>query len=230
MNIEKKLIKYNFSSRNGQKISYIVIHDTGNKNKGADAEAHYKYFSGGNRNASAHYFVDDKKVIQIIEDNNASWHCGDGRGKFGITNQNSIGIEICVNVDGNYEKAFKNAIELTKELMKKYNIPTERVVRHYDASRKLCPASMSIGNWAKWSEFKKLLVPPIIPNWGLLKRGSVGQQVKELQAQLNKFGYKLVVDGIFGSKTETAVKDFQAKKKLSVDGIVGNNTRKALFS
>jgi len=289
MNIEKKLIKYNFSSRNGQKISYIVIHDTGNKNKGADAEAHYKYFSGGNRNASAHYFVDDKKVIQIIEDSNASWHCGDGRGKFGITNQNSIGIEICVNVDGNYEKAFKNAIELTKELMKKYNIPTERIVRHYDASRKLCPASMSIGNWAKWSEFKKLLVPPvpqptpsnlyrvrlswedaksqkgafsnlnyaikcakensgykvydsngkqvypevvppIIPNWGLLKRGSVGQQVKELQAQLNKFGYKLVVDGIFGSKTETAVKDFQAKKKLSVDGIVGNNTRKALFS
>ncbi|CCJ33083.1 N-acetylmuramoyl-L-alanine amidase [Caloramator australicus] len=157
MNIEKKLIKYNFSSRNGKKIEYIVIHDTNNKGKGADAEAHFRYFNGGNRNASAHYFVDDKKILQLIDDKYAAWHVGDGRGRFGITNQNSIGIEICVNADGDYNKALANAIELTRYLMKKYNIPLERVVRHYDASRKLCPASMSANNWAKWQWFKEQL-------------------------------------------------------------------------
>ena len=155
--IERKLIRYNYSSRNGKKIEYIVIHDTGNKSKGANALAHYKYFNGGYRGASAHYFVDDSHIIQTVDDKYASWHCGDGRGKYGITNQNSIGIEICVNADGNYEKAVANAIELTKFLMKKYNIPIEKVVRHYDASRKLCPASMAANNWAKWSWFKEQL-------------------------------------------------------------------------
>src|SRR5690606_36630652 len=71
-----------------------------------------------------------------------------------ITNKNSIGIEICVNSDGNYAKAFQNAVELVAYLMKELNIPIERVVRHYDASRKSCPASMSANNWSKWQEFK----------------------------------------------------------------------------
>lgn len=158
MLINKKLIKFNFNDgRKGNSIKYIVIHDTGNKNKGADSTAHFNYFNGGNRNASAHYFVDDKQILQVVEDKNTSWHCGDGKGKYGITNYNSIGIEICVNSDGNYEKAFKSTIELTKKLMTDYKIPVERVVRHYDASRKMCPASMSLNDWNKWAEFKNKL-------------------------------------------------------------------------
>lgn len=155
--INKKLIKYNYSSRNNTAIKYIVIHDTGNPSKGAGADNHYRYFNGGNRNASAHYFVDDKEAIQTVEDTNASWHCGDGKGKYGITNQNSIGIEICINSDGDYEKAVAKTVELTKHLMKKHNIPPDKVVRHYDASRKICPRSMSANNWSKWNEFKKKL-------------------------------------------------------------------------
>lgn len=158
MNINKKLIKYNFNvGRSGQPIKYIVIHDTGNTSKGAGANNHYLYFNGGNRQASAHYFVDDTQILQVVEDNNTSWHCGDGKGKYGITNSNSIGIEICINSDGNYDKAVDSTIELTKYLMKKYNIPIENVVRHYDASRKICPATMSKNNWAKWHEFKNRL-------------------------------------------------------------------------
>lgn len=159
MLINKKLIIYNYSSRKGEKIKYIVIHDTGNKDKGAGANNHYRYryFNGGNRNASAHYFVDDKEIIQTVEDSDTSWHCGDGKGKYGITNRNSIGIEICINVDGNYEKALENTIKLTKYLMKKYNIKVENVVRHFDASRKICPMSMSTNNWDKWWNFKDRL-------------------------------------------------------------------------
>lgn len=73
-------------------------------------------------------------------------------------------------------------------------------------------------------------IEPVIPKWKVLKRGMTGQQVKELQTQLNKFGYKLVVDGSFGALTEGAVKDFQRSRGLQVDGLVGEQTRKALFS
>ena len=157
MNIIKKQIAYNISARITD-IKYIVIHDTGNKGKGADASAHFNYFNGGNRNSSADFFVDDTQIIQVNDYNKYyTWQCGDGKGKYGITNQNSIGIEICVNSDGDYNKAFKNAVELTKWLMKELNIPLDRVVRHYDASRKSCPASMSGNNWALWHDFKKQL-------------------------------------------------------------------------
>ena len=44
--------------------------------------------------------------------------------------------------------------------MKKYNIPVERVVRHYDASRKNCPSSFSANNWDRWNKFKAKLVEP----------------------------------------------------------------------
>ena len=58
-------IKYNKSDRNGTPIKYIVVHDTGNPSRGANATAHYNYFNGGNRNASADFFVDDTQIICV---------------------------------------------------------------------------------------------------------------------------------------------------------------------
>ena len=155
--INEKLVKYNFSSRNGEKIKYISIHDTGNKRRGADANAHFNFFNGGDRQSSAHYFVDDKQILRIIKDEHKSWHCGDGKGKYEIRNENSIGIEMCINSDGDFNKTYSNTLKLTKYLMKKYNIPLENVVRHYDASRKLCPKVFKENNWEKWNKFKEHL-------------------------------------------------------------------------
>lgn len=62
-----------------------------------------------------------------------------------------------------------------------------------------------------------------------LRRGSQGDEVADLQMLLNsKFGYKLDIDGDFGSQTEAAVKDFQRKQGLTADGVVGAKTWKAL--
>ena len=58
--------------------------------------------------------------------------------------------------------------------------------------------------------------------------GSQGSDVTELQKLLNQNGYQLDTDGIFGSKTQAAVKDYQTKNNLAVDGIVGVNTWGAL--
>jgi peptidoglycan hydrolase-like protein with peptidoglycan-binding domain len=63
----------------------------------------------------------------------------------------------------------------------------------------------------------------------MLKKGSRGTEVKKLQEQLNKLGYNAgAVDGIFGSRTESAVKAFQKDNGLAVDGIVGAKTQNKL--
>lgn len=146
-----------YSSRRGEEIKYIVIHDTANYRQGAGALAHQKYFETTTREASCHYLVDDKNIIEIINPIYSAWHCGDGKGKFGIKNSNSIGIEMCVNSDSDYEKMLLNTILITKSLMEEYNILKDRVVRHFDASRKLCPISMSHNNWETWKAFKSLI-------------------------------------------------------------------------
>lgn len=156
-----KPIRYNYSRRKGATIKYLVIHDTGNDSKGADTMAHYRYFNGGNRNASAHYFVDDKQVVQLVGDSLSAWHVGDGRGRYGITNANSLGIEMCINSDGNYAKMYYHTVELAKNIMQKFNIPIERVVRHYDASRKSCPNHMRKSGWQAWAQFKRDIQGPI---------------------------------------------------------------------
>ena len=157
-----KQIKYNYSRRS-EKIKYIVIHDTGNKSAGAGAANHFAYFNGGNRDASADFFVDDHEIYCINDYHTYyTWQCGDGGGKYGITNNNSIGIEICINSDGDYNKAFASAVELTRCLMAELNIDANHVVRHYDASRKICPGSMAANAWTKWDEFKRLIsTPPV---------------------------------------------------------------------
>jgi len=170
MKMEVMILKINFKqisnnkSTRTQRIKYIVIHDTGNPNKGADAEAHFNYFNSGNKNSSADFFVDDWQILQVNDYNKYyTWHCGDGNGKYGITNANSIGIEICINSDGNYNKAVENAINLVKYLKKELNLPHSSVVRHYDASRKNCPATMSANNWQLWNEFYEKTLMPLPP-------------------------------------------------------------------
>lgn len=62
-----------------------------------------------------------------------------------------------------------------------------------------------------------------------LRRGSKGEDVKELQKNLNTvLGTRLTVDGDFGKNTENAVKQFQIKYGLKVDGIYGKNSRAAM--
>ena len=143
-------------------IKFIVIHYTGNPGKGANANAHYRYLQSATRYGSAHYFVDDHEIIQVIGDSQTAWAVGDnqghGRALNGCTNQNSISIEMCVNSDGDFSKTLFNTIELTKELLRLY--PNARVCRHYDVSRKSCPAMMAGANNSKWNKFLEEIKKP----------------------------------------------------------------------
>jgi N-acetylmuramoyl-L-alanine amidase CwlA len=160
MQIKKQIVSQNVINQRsyglGNPKKYITIHQTGNPNKGADAQAHANIQSRLNpRQASWHYQADDKVVIQSFEDNVKCWHSGDGRGP---GNTESIGIEICINEDGDYKKAIENAAELVKHLMNKHNIPIENVKQHYDWSRKNCPAQLRANHKGiSWNDFLNLV-------------------------------------------------------------------------
>ena len=139
---------------------YIVVHNTDNYASAADAKRHAMAQSAGNiKGASAHVYVDDTEAYQATPFNRGCWHVGVNYGKnnlFGkCHNRNSIGVEICCNAGYDYEKAFMNAVEVVKDLMKKYNIPAERVVQHYDVCTKNCPSEIRKKN--DWDRFKKLI-------------------------------------------------------------------------
>ncbi len=64
-----------------------------------------------------------------------------------------------------------------------------------------------------------------------LRSGSKGDEVKKLQNALNAQGYDCgAADGIFGAKTEAAVRNFQSDHSLTVDGIAGKATQAALYA
>lgn len=163
-------------------IKFIVIHYTGNYSVGADAEAHYKYLQQATRYGSAHYYVDDRQIIQTIGDSRVAWAVGDnqGHGRYlnGCTNNNSISIEMCVNADADQKKTYKNVLELTKNLMAKFKVPAERICRHYDVSRKDCPHNFRANNWALWWQFKEEIKAPIEWQIDLSKSSDFGPQAR----------------------------------------------------
>ena len=144
----------NYGGKRTQKIEYIVIHYTGNK--GDTARNNCVYFSGPNRNASAHYFVDENGYEQSVNDNEVAWSVGVLHNRtyatyWGkCTNANSINIEMCNSVTRN-DKVEDQTVILVRQLMKKYNISKDHVVRHFDVCGKDCPHSLI--NNREWHRF-----------------------------------------------------------------------------
>lgn len=63
----------------------------------------------------------------------------------------------------------------------------------------------------------------------LSRLGSKGDEVTKIQTRLKQWGYyNGAVDGVYGSKTEKAVRQFQQKNGLKADGIAGTQTLKAI--
>ena len=224
LTIQKKISTYNNSGRNGNSILYIVVHYTGNR--GDTAKNNVDFFYNGDRGASAHYFVDNNSIWQSVEDYRAAWAVGDGSGMYGITNSNSISVEMCCQLNGEVsESTEKNTVDLVKHLMKVYNVPIENVVRHYDASRKVCP-NWSANNWQRWFNFKnRIMSNTTVCATVESAKAFVGKRCRELQEKLNKVGYNCgVVDGIFGVNTYNALIKFQSENGLTVDALAGDAT------
>lgn len=128
---------------------YLTIHDTGNTSAYADAEAHAAYLltsTAANAPVSWHFTTDGgsiakpPQIYQSLPTNESGFHAGDGA--TGQGNRNSIGIETCMNVDGNRTTAEIMTIDLAIWLMD--NVPSLKPFphcfrQHFHWSGKNCP-------------------------------------------------------------------------------------------
>ena len=156
-------------------IKYLAIHYTAGGSSAPGRAKGMKASWEASKRASADFGVDDRDVVQFNPDlrNYCCWSVGDakkpaggGAQLYGIaTNSNTISIEICSNLKAGYshqavnhdgwfftEAALNNAVKLAKILMHKFNIPIERVVRHYDISGKICPGVVGWNNYVRFDK------------------------------------------------------------------------------
>lgn len=154
----------NYQRGRARPVSFLVFHYVGAAG-GAEANARY-YHSTPGIGASAHYFVDhgpDAQVWTSVPEGDTAWHCGRSDGKYkhpACRNANSIGIEMCCHqrADGTWyidEETMAAAAELGRDIMARYGIPMENVLRHYDVTGKLCPRPLI--DEGKWAAFKDRL-------------------------------------------------------------------------
>ena len=131
-----------YAGRTEQKrhIRYLVIHETGNTKVGADAAAHNSYLHSEEQKTiplSWHYTVDDRMIYHHLPDDEVAYHAGERNG-----NLYGIGIEICVNKDGDYQQALANGAMLCACLLDAYDLDLEDIKQHYDFSGKNCPENL----------------------------------------------------------------------------------------
>lgn len=129
---------------------YLTVHSTGNPNSTAKNERAWLTNPANKITASWHIVVDEKEAIEAIPLTEVAWHAGDGNGQ---GNRASIGIEICES--GNRQKTLENAVKLVAGMIRERGWGVDRLRRHYDWSRKICPAILyDGGKWAGWEKFK----------------------------------------------------------------------------
>lgn len=197
----------NYTNMSSRTIDYLVFHYTGNVKDTAIANANY--FTGANREASAHYFVDDTSIYQSVDANDVAWHCGTYKTYYhdSCRNANSIGIEMCCTA-GNYKigkKALENAAQLGAALCKYLGITDvdKYVLRHYDVTHKTCPAQMAGANNAEWTAFKKrikeIMNPPKSSSSSSSVAFKVGDEVKLVSGAKYSSG-KSIPGWVFTSK------------------------------
>lgn len=208
-------------------IRFIAIHFAANTNsrRGSALNVASWFKNPENKSGSADFIVDDELTVQYNPDvrNRYCWAVGGrkypgslGGSLHGICgNKNSISIEICSTSktgkvlkenDSRWyftEAAIDRAVELTQYLMKEYDIPVERVVRHYDVSGKLCPG---IFGWNKESESESA--------WKAFQKRLKGSTAKVSGSVVS--GASDVESSLYGFLKAKGMNDF------AVSGIIGN--------
>jgi len=240
----------------GWKIKYIAIHYVGAT---GDADDNIEYYNRPTTTeASADFYVGHGGDIWQYNPDPKSRYCwavgGEKQSIYGaslhkvVYNANSISIEMCVKSRGNTtianhkdwyftKETIDAAVELTKYLMKLYNIPAKNVIRHFDVTGKLCPGVVGwnypSGSEDAWAAFKKRIggsytpvkedeVQTVKVELPVLKRGMKGEAVKSWQYILVANGYDPKgTDGSFGPGCEAATKAYQRDHGLTEDGKVG---------
>lgn len=173
---KNQYVRLNEYSRPGLKLKGVrklIVHWTANL--GGTAANHFKYFDStivaAKRYASAHIFVDKTEALCIVPLDEVAYAANDGtyRGVAELkpnANFYSISVELCVEKDGSFHAdTLARAAQVFAELCKTYKLdPTNDIVRHYDVTKKNCPAPW-VSDVKKFEAFKasvKAVMSPIV--------------------------------------------------------------------
>ena len=207
-----KLASVNFNVRPQQSsIDTIILHHTLISKKQT-----IKRFYDPHSKVSAHYMIDKAGYIySFVADDKRAWHAGisNWRGRDNI-NDNSIGIEL-VNNGKEYfpHQQMQSLVALCKFLQLRYeNISARNIIGHADIApgRKDDP-SIYI-NWQKLAEFGIGLYPNVVKKDAkqiLCQRLQNNDKVKKLQINLQKYGYKILLSGVYDQQTANVVGAFK---------------------
>jgi N-acetylmuramoyl-L-alanine amidase len=218
----------------GLKPDMIILHYTGMETGAAALD----WLCREESQVSSHYFVhEDGRVDQLVAEDRRAWHAGKSNWK-GETdiNSRSIGIEI-VNPGHEFgyrdfpEPQIEAVIALCRDILKRHNIPPDRVLAHSDVApgRKQDPgerfpwarlAAAGIGLWVE---------PAAISEGDALVPTQRGEDVTMLQTMLVKLGYAAALTGVYDEATRDIVTALQQHfRPARVDGIADRSTIETL--
>lgn len=216
-------------------VSLLILHYTGMES-GASA---LERMCDANAKVSAHYMIeDDGRIFRLVDDAKRAWHAGvsEWGGESNI-NSASIGIEI---VNGGHDWLLDDGrlppypdvqinavIALSKDIMKRHNIPARNVLGHSDIApaRKIDPgehfpwqglAAAGVGIWPDARDTDERV---------LFELGQRDRGVSILQSGLAQIGYSARVSGEYDAPTQDIIKALQRRfRPARVDGLVDIET------
>jgi N-acetylmuramoyl-L-alanine amidase len=223
-------------SRSGEKLiggtpDFLVAHETANNT--ADADDHFRYFNRHVVSASAHTFIDDRKILEIIPVDEKAHHVVyntpiDNRLFGDDANDKAIGTELCRT--GEFDKAYDQYVWYHAYLCRKFGLnPSKDIVAHkvLDPNRRSDPQSWLAPHGVSWEDFiqdvqayfddwygEAITVKPPAPKVKslivsnpekVLRKGDKGSAVKELQQRLIIAGFSLPKYGADGDYGDETV-------------------------
>lgn len=177
-------------------------------------QIHQWHLANGWSGAGYNEYIRKDGTVYILRSDNIGAHCANNQINY---NTNSYGIA----VEGNYEIEKDMPIAQYQALVQRIKFHKSRFknVKKIGGHGEFIPTKCP-GRYFPMDKIK-MAVNCAMP---VLKKGMTGESVTFLQIQLNRNGFGLKTDGIFGLSTQTAVKTFQRKHGLGDDGIVGTFT------
>jgi hypothetical protein len=181
-------------------VHNIIIHHI-EATTATPEQIHQWHLNNGWIGAGYNEYIRKDGTVYILRGDNIGAHCADGKSNF---NNSSYGIA----VEGNYEVEKDIPIAQYQALVERIKFHKTRfknlkkIGGHGEFIPTKCPG--------KYFPMDKIKMA-VNSNMPVLKKGMTGESVKFLQIQLNRNGFGLKSDGIFGLSTQTAVKTFQRK-------------------
>lgn len=206
--IKQDYIKFG-NSRSGYKISkvrFIVSHDTGNA--GSTAHGNRNWFDSAQPYASAHTFIDDNYILEMIPLTEKAWHVQfqkpiDNRMYGDDANDCAIGVELCWGGSIDFKKAYNRYVWYHAYLCKKYGLnPKKDIVSHktLDPTRKTDPDNALNRYGITWSQF----INDVVEEY---EGGISVSKAEELQKQIDEL--RTLVTNTNPNPSEWAVKDWK---------------------